>query len=88
MSLCKRSAGWAHSTIPGSSSLPELELPPAKTDYAENIYWVYGMVLSDGLDFDAAEMMSRLHEHGGGNAAIFLGDARATGLSEDGTVCR
>jgi perosamine synthetase len=55
------------------SSLRQLELPPAKTEYAENIYWVYGMVLSDSLDFDAEEMMSRLREMGVGTRPFFWG---------------
>jgi perosamine synthetase len=42
------------------ADLPGLELPLAATDYAENIYWVYGVVLSDDLPFDAAEAMRRL----------------------------
>ncbi len=42
------------------STMPALEVPPARTDYAENIYWVYGMVLADNVPMDAAEMISRL----------------------------
>ena len=39
--------------------IPGLELPLAATRYAENIYWVYAMVLneSSGLDKDAAITM-------------------------------
>lgn len=37
-----------------------LELMPARTGYAENIYWVYGMVLKDNVSFDAEEAMKRL----------------------------
>lgn len=37
-----------------------VQLPLATTDYAENIYWVYGVVLDNDLDFDAAEAMRRL----------------------------
>jgi perosamine synthetase len=39
---------------------PGLQLPAARTDYAENIYWVYGLVLDDGVPFDAEEAMRRL----------------------------
>lgn len=42
------------------ADLPGLELPLAVTEYAENIYWVYGLVLSDDLPYDAAEAMRRL----------------------------
>ncbi len=39
-----------------------LQLPLAKTDYAHNIYWVYGLVLDDSVPFDALESMSRLKQ--------------------------
>lgn len=39
-----------------------LELMPAKTEYADNIYWVYGLVLKDEVMFDASEAMRRLGE--------------------------
>jgi perosamine synthetase len=42
------------------SSLKGVQLPLARTDYAENIYWVYGMVLEDAVPFDAEEAMRRL----------------------------
>lgn len=37
-----------------------VQLPSSKTDYAKNIYWVYGVVLSDNVPFDAKEAMKRL----------------------------
>jgi perosamine synthetase len=37
-----------------------LEMMPPRTDYAENIYWVYGMVLKDEVSFDAEEALRRL----------------------------
>jgi len=37
-----------------------LQLPLARMDYAENIYWVYGVVLRDTIPFDAEEAMRRL----------------------------
>lgn len=49
----------------------ELELPPAKTDYSENIYWVYGMVLSDEVGFDAEQIMERLHQRKVGTRPFF-----------------
>jgi perosamine synthetase len=48
-----------------------LELPLAYTDYAENIYWVYGVVLKDSVPFDAAEAMKRLGEAGVGTRPFF-----------------
>ena len=38
----------------------QIQLPMAKTDYAENVYWVYGIVLRDEVPFDGAEAMRRL----------------------------
>jgi perosamine synthetase len=55
------------------STIPQLEIPPARTDYAENIYWVYGMVLADSVRMDAAEMMSRLAELKIGTRPFFWG---------------
>jgi perosamine synthetase len=37
-----------------------LELMTPNTEYAENIYWVYGMVLKDDVPFEAEEAMKRL----------------------------
>lgn len=48
-----------------------LELMPDKTDYADNIYWVYGMVLQDKVPFDAAEAMLRLRQAGIGTRPFF-----------------
>jgi perosamine synthetase len=48
-----------------------LELPLTHTDYAENIYWVYGLVLKDSVPFDAAEAMKRLGNAGVGTRPFF-----------------
>ncbi len=42
------------------SEIPGLQLPVPKTDYATNIYWVYGIVLKEEVPFDAKEAMRRL----------------------------
>lgn len=55
------------------SDLTVLELPPAQTHYAENIYWVFGMLLADTVPFDAAEMMARLADHKIGSRPFFWG---------------
>jgi perosamine synthetase len=41
-----------------------LQLPLIAADYAENIYWVYGVVLREAVPFDAVEAMRRLAERG------------------------
>ena len=39
-----------------------LQLPVEKTEYAENLYWVFGMVLRPQVHMDAKEMMDKLGE--------------------------
>jgi perosamine synthetase len=51
--------------------IPHLELPLVKTDYADNIYWVYGVVLSEDIPFDAIEAMQRLKEYQIGTRPFF-----------------
>ena len=53
------------------AEVPRLQLPVAKTRYAENIYWVYGMVLKDDVPFDAEEAMKRLAARGIGARPFF-----------------
>ena len=56
----KRRMGRHYTTL--LSPVPGLQLPVERTDYAENIYWVYGIVLKDGVASDAEKVMSRLSE--------------------------
>lgn len=53
------------------SSLDMLQLPVASTEYAENIYWVYGLVLQDGFPLNADQVMMRLKEKGIGTRPFF-----------------
>jgi len=53
------------------ADLPGVQLPLAKTEYAENIYWVYGLVLDDSVEFDAEEAMRRLAKLGVGCRPFF-----------------
>ena len=56
------------------SLLEEIEViqrPVASTDYADNIYWVYGVVLGDDVAFDAKEAMRRLAQNGIGTRPFF-----------------
>jgi perosamine synthetase len=48
-----------------------LELPLAQTPYADNVYWVYGVVLEDDVAFDAAEAIRRLAAAGVGCRPFF-----------------
>jgi perosamine synthetase len=54
----KRAIGRRYTAALGK--VPGLQLPLDHTDYAESIYWVYGVVLEDSVPFDAAEAMERL----------------------------
>ena len=47
------------------------QLPCHKTDYAENNYWVYGIVLNDDVKFNAKEAMEKLRELGIGTRPFF-----------------
>jgi perosamine synthetase len=53
------------------SGLSGVQLPQPATDYAENIYWVYGLVLDESLRFDAQEAMARLAKRGIGCRPFF-----------------
>ncbi len=37
-----------------------IELPPQSCSYSESIYWVYGVVLDDTIEFDAEELLGQL----------------------------
>lgn len=50
-----------------------LQLPLEKKEYADNIYWVYGIVLDDSLPIDADEFMKRLETEGIGCRGFFWG---------------
>lgn len=54
------------------SDLPNVQLPLTKTDYAENIYWVYGLLLDDNLGIDAEEAIRRLADKGIGARPFFF----------------
>lgn len=53
------------------SGVAGLELPLPRKEYADNIYWVYGIVLKDEVPFDAEEMMRRLGQLGIGTRPFF-----------------
>jgi perosamine synthetase len=48
-----------------------LRLPVARTDYAVNINWVYGVVLDDSVPFDADEAIKRLAARNVGTRPFF-----------------
>lgn len=50
---------------------PGIQLPLEKTNYAENIYWVFPVLLDESSDISAKEMMARLHNLGIGSRPFF-----------------
>jgi perosamine synthetase len=48
-----------------------IQLPVKQTNYAENIYWVYGIILRDQLLFNAEESMKRLERKKIGTRPFF-----------------
>ena len=65
----KRAMGQRYSDRLGS--LAAITRQPARTEDAENIYWVYGIVLEDDVPLDAAEATRRLAERGIGTRPFF-----------------
>jgi len=53
------------------AGLNRIRRPVARTGYAENIYWVYGMVLKAGVKADAAGIMQALDKRGVGTRPFF-----------------
>jgi len=65
----KRSMGKRYTEL--LKDLLSVQLPLAHTDYADNIYWVYGMILDGAIGFDAEEAMKRLAAKGIGTRPFF-----------------
>ena len=51
--------------------IEQITLPVTSTEYAENIYWVYGTVLKPGHGFDAENVMAKLGEEKIGTRPFF-----------------
>ena len=52
--------------------LDGIQLPLSKTNYAENIYWVYAVVLDDSIELSAAETIKLLSKHNVGSRPFFF----------------
>jgi perosamine synthetase len=65
----KRQIGaWYDELLGGVDALERL---PARTGYADNLHWVYGVVLRDDVPFDAEDAMRRLGAAGIGSRPFF-----------------
>lgn len=65
----KRAMGSLYNEL--LKGMPDVELPLASTDYAESIYWVYGIVVNESIGFDADEAIRRLSAAGVGTRPFF-----------------
>jgi perosamine synthetase len=65
----KRAMGAAYTSL--LADLPELQLPLPETAHSRNVYWVFGVVLSERLGIDAAEAMKKLAKKGIGTRPFF-----------------
>lgn len=65
----KREIGKKYTELLGKTK--GIKLPISKTDYAENIYWVYGVVLDDDFPFDAKYIMKLMANNNIGTRPFF-----------------
>lgn len=64
----KRAMGKYYDELLGD--ITEIQRPLATTAYANNIYWVYGIVIDEAV-MSGKELMQKLHAEGIGNRAFF-----------------
>jgi len=67
----KRAMGRRYTEL--LADVPGLQLPPARSAYAESIYWVYGVVLEDEVPFRRCRAMRKLAGPEDRNQAVFFG---------------
>ncbi|WP_414585930.1 DegT/DnrJ/EryC1/StrS family aminotransferase [Scytonema sp. PCC 10023] len=65
----KRRMGQVYTEL--LADIPSIQLPLLETEYATNIYWVYGLVLKDEIPFEAQEVMQRLGQKKIGTRPFF-----------------
>ena len=65
----KRSIGQKYTALLGG--LNSIQLPLKRTIYAENIYWVFGLVLADSFSDNAEIFMKKLQKLGIGTRPFF-----------------
>jgi perosamine synthetase len=65
----KRAMGARYTAL--LSDAPGLQLPMVRNADADNIYWVYGLVLDDDVPFDGDEAIRRLAERGVSSRPFF-----------------
>lgn len=55
----------------GLQGVEGLQIPVIRTEYAENIYWVYGLVLDENIEIDNCQMQKLLAEENIGSRTFF-----------------
>lgn len=65
----KKRMGAAYKAALGNIEM--LDLPPEDQSYAENIYWVFGLIIKDDATIDAEFFMNRLAEKNIGTRPFF-----------------
>jgi len=65
----KRMIGYKYNEL--LKDIDNVKLPVKKTDYCENIYWVYPLVLKDNFPKSAKEIMLKLNEYKIGTRPFF-----------------
>lgn len=53
------------------SDIDSLQLPQESTSYAENIYWVFGVIIKESVGLDASSAMKKLAARGIGTRPFF-----------------
>ena len=67
--LRKRAMGKLYTEL--LADVKGIQLPLVKTDYCDNIYWVYGIVLKEEIPFDAISAMKKMAEMSIGTRPFF-----------------
>jgi len=65
----KREIGEFYNSAFSNHSM--IQLPVTRTKYADNIYWVYGIVLRDNCPLDVSDVMEKLAENDIGSRPFF-----------------
>lgn len=65
----KRLIGKKYSEL--LNDIPHIQLPLAKTDYAENIYWVFGIVIDSLVEINSSQLIEQMSSYGIGCRPFF-----------------
>ena len=70
--ILERKRWLARRYLEGLAGIPGLE-SPVERPWAQNVYWMYGIVVDDGVDMDAAAFAGKLKDRGIETRPFFLG---------------